>query len=205
MPLPLGVLAALVVCRTLAAPDIFEAVQADDVRLVQAALDKGAELNAATGPGGQTPLMHGALMGSAQVVDFLLQEGADPTIGEKDGYTPMHGAGFQGRADVVRVLVKHGLDANDMHTDGARQVALPCSPLRGRGVCRAGYLPMHRACWGRVARHTETVRAFLEAGVAVDEPSRDGKTCLQVTKNDDTKALLQTWGQKDSLVVLYFT
>ena len=38
--------------------------------------------------------MAASLAGSADAVDFLLRVGADPNIGEKDGYTPPHGAGF---------------------------------------------------------------------------------------------------------------
>ena len=39
------------------------------------------------GPGGQTPLMHAVLSGKIQAVKYLLKQGADVTIGEKDGYT----------------------------------------------------------------------------------------------------------------------
>ncbi len=62
--------------------------------------------------------MHAVLSGRTKAVEFLLKNGADTAIGEKDGYTPMHGAGFQGRADIAKLLIEHGLDPNDRHKDG---------------------------------------------------------------------------------------
>ena len=53
-----------------------------------------------------------------KAVRFLLDAGADTTIGEKDGYTPLHGAGFQGRATIARMLIDHGLDPKEKHSDG---------------------------------------------------------------------------------------
>ena len=62
---------------------------------------------------------------------------------------------------------------------------------------------MHRACWGSSSRHTDTVRAFLEAGVPWDYPSVDtkgkssmksrgasGQTPMEMCRNDATKALV---------------
>ena len=43
---------------------------------------------------------------------------------------------LKGRAEIAKILIAHGLDASDRHNDG--------------------YTPIHRACWGREARHTET-------------------------------------------------
>lgn len=48
--------------------------------------DNGIDINI-RGPGGQTPLMYSVLGGKEKAVKALLEEGADVTIGEKDGYT----------------------------------------------------------------------------------------------------------------------
>merc|ERR1719329_1916143 len=122
--------------------------------------------------------MSATLMGAASAVDVLLRRGANATIGEEDGYTPFHGAGFQGRAEVARVLAKHGLDPLDTHGDG--------------------YIGMHRACWGDEPRHTETVRTFLKMGVDVAHPDKDGRTCLDMTKNVGTKRLVAEWAARES-------
>ena len=49
------------------------------------------------------------------MVKWCLENGADSTIGERDGYTPMHGAGFQGRVEIAEILHKHGVGLRDKH------------------------------------------------------------------------------------------
>jgi ankyrin repeat protein len=75
--------------------------------------------------------MSAVLSGAIDNVDYLLQLGADTTIGEKDGYTPVHGAGFQGRSRIMEKLIAHGLDPNDRHSDGY-------TPLHRAGMCGNG-------------------------------------------------------------------
>ena len=69
--------------------DIFTAISSGNVKKVEKELQSNPnELNK-IGSGGQSPLMNAVLSGKTEVVRFLLQEGADVTIGEQDGYTPM--------------------------------------------------------------------------------------------------------------------
>mmetsp|Transcript_6123 Transcript_6123/g.9240 ORF Transcript_6123/g.9240 Transcript_6123/m.9240 type:complete len:182 (-) Transcript_6123:39-584(-) len=154
--------------------DLLTAISTNKRSSIKAALENidKDEINK-RGAGGQTPLMHAVLSGKTTAVELLLEAGADFTIPEKDGYTPMHGAGFQGRADIAEILIDYGLPVSDMHADG--------------------YTPLHRACWGSEKRHADTVLVFLEAGVDKDEPSRDGKTCSEMTSNKRTKKILQKW------------
>jgi ankyrin repeat protein len=133
-----------------------------DVKKLQEALEDGADINA-IGPGGQTPLMASALGGYADACKFLLEKGADPTIGEKDGYTPLHGAAFQGRAAAAQALLAGSIPVpNTHHPDG--------------------FAPVHRASWGLEPRHTETVKAFLDAGVSPFLQTAKGETLLQVAE-----------------------
>ena len=48
-----------------------------------------------------------------------------------------------------------------------------------------------RACWGHESRHAETVRFMFDMGVPFDLASRDGKTCVQLTKNRETLLAIQ--------------
>ena len=111
--------------------------------------------------------MASVLRGKINIVKYLLEAGADPSIGEASGYTPPHGAGFQGRPDVMSLLIDSGLDVNVYHDDG--------------------FLPIHRACWGAKERHFETFRVLVEHGIDPFVKSKDGKTCLDMTDNEDTK------------------
>merc|ERR1712060_331405 len=109
-------------------------------------------------------------------VEYLLTLNPDTTIGEKDGYTPLHGAGFQGRAEIAKMLLDYGLNPLDSHKDG--------------------FLPIHRACWGKNDRHTDTVQVFLDAGISWNVKSGDGNTCEKMTKNRKTKKLLKSYKKR---------
>ena len=129
------------------ADDIFAAVRRDDAAAIERLYNADKSILDKTGPGGQSPTMHGVLQGKAKAVATLIKLGADLTVPEKDGYTPMHGAGFQGRAKVAKLLAAAGVDVNDVHADG--------------------YAPIHRACWGTQQRHAETVEAMLALGATL--------------------------------------
>ena len=118
--------------------------------------------------------MHAVLTGKVNSVKKLLEENADVTIGEKDGYTPMHGAGYQGRAEIAQLLIDHGVDPSSRHKDG--------------------FTPIHRACWGPEKRHTDTVRVLLRAGVSPFEKTAEGKNPIDlVMRNPATEKLLRAW------------
>jgi ankyrin repeat protein len=149
--------------------------QEDSVDAVKMALAAGADINTVDQGSGQTPIMAATLRGNPAIVEYLLHEKADVTIGERDGYTPAHGAGFQGRAGIMKLLNEHGVDVlGDMHKDG--------------------FYPFHRACWGALERHTETVRYLLDVGVDVNLVGKGGKTCMEMTRNLETKKVLREYG-----------
>ena len=129
---------------------------------------------------GQTPVMMSVLRGRTEMVRLLLAEAAvDVSIGEMQGYTVMHGAGFQGRAEILKLLLEdqRDIDPSEIHQDG--------------------FSPLHRACWGNEARHTDTVKVFLEvAGVPWDLRSEKGTTCYDVTNNPGTRNLIRKWKQQ---------
>jgi ankyrin repeat protein len=150
----------------------------DSVEDVSAALSAGADINIRDARSGQTCLMAATLRGKLNILRHLLSQGADPSIPEKDGYTPPHGAGFQGRADIMKILKEEAnIDViNVEHPDG--------------------FAPIHRACWGPEKRHAETVQYLLEIGEDVNRKGTGDKkmTCLAMTKNADTIAVLTKYG-----------
>jgi len=157
----------------------------NDVNGVQSALDQGANVNVQDPASRQTPLMGAILRGHTPVVKYLLQsrrDMVDVTIPEKDGYTAAHGAAFQGRPDIMHLLIQAGINVkDDFHRDG--------------------YAPLHRACWGNTARHTETLRVLRdEANVDLNMADRkDGATCREMTRNQKTLELLREQNKKDDL------
>jgi ankyrin repeat protein len=55
-----------------------------------------------------TPLYHAVKVGNVDLVDLLLQCGADPALGQKGGWKPIHEACRGGNAEIVRLLMEYG-------------------------------------------------------------------------------------------------
>jgi ankyrin repeat protein len=151
-------------------------------------------LNARDPASGQTCLMASVLRGKVEFVRLLLEHGADPNIPEKDGYTPPHGAAFQGRTEVMKVLLEFGVVPKD-NDDNDDNASLE------KQYHRDGFVPFHRACWGRTERHAELVEYMLESGIVRDAEvrSKDGLTCRDMTRNPATLAILDRTKSKSNV------
>jgi len=154
--------------------DLFAALRKEDVAAASAALAAGANIDAISPKGGQTPLMQSVLHGREEMVRWCLDNGADVTIAERDGYTPMHGAAFQGHAHIADMLLKNGVPLRDLHKDG--------------------FEPAIRTCWGSEPRHLATLHWFLENGVPLDAIY---DTCLEMTTNPNVEAFLRGQRARD--------
>lgn len=76
--------------------------QLDALRLLEA---YGADVNAAETPSGMTPLIHAAAAGRKDIVDFLMANGADPALKDKDGWTAARYAEKRIEVDAMRAIV----------------------------------------------------------------------------------------------------
>jgi ankyrin repeat protein len=174
-----GVLCAsfLVIQEAAAQPiqdQLFGATRNDDPDLIKEVLmELDADINA-IGPGGQTPLLFAILSGRFKSAEYLVQAGADVTATEKDGYNVLHASGFQGRDEILTMLLDH-----------------PTIKSMVMEPHRDGYYPIHRACWGKEERHSNTVRIFVEkGGVDINLKAENGRTCADATKNPGTLELI---------------
>ena len=89
-----------------AAPLHFAASQGN-LELVKALVDQGADVNLQTKTNGGTALSAAADADSKEVIEYLLQHGADKTIKDRSGKTPVTYA----KSDAVRELLT--LDSDD--------------------------------------------------------------------------------------------
>jgi ankyrin repeat protein len=88
------------------------------VRIATLLLNAGACVDHKS-PTGTTALMLAALMGYAEVVEFLLQRDADPNVqnaltdsGCSGGCSALHYAVANGHVEVIERLIHHGADVN---------------------------------------------------------------------------------------------
>ena len=161
--------------------ELFRAIDAGEVEVVQSLVSRDPALAAARDPEGVSALMRAryrfdrglteailaagpsldvheaAAFGDLDRLTALLSGGADANGFSADGFTPLHFAAFFGRPDAVRLLLDRGAEVDP----------------RGRGWMTG--TPLHSAA---SRRHAEIVRLLLEAGADPDAHQSAGWTPL---------------------------
>ncbi|MFB7141447.1 ankyrin repeat domain-containing protein [Gottfriedia sp. NPDC056225] len=82
--------------------------------VVKTLVKNGAEINAISNSKlsfiPKNTALHAAIAGakSKEVIDFLLANGADPNLCDREGHTPLHIAAFEGNTAIAELLLKNG-------------------------------------------------------------------------------------------------
>eukprot|EP00565_Helicotheca_tamesis_P003826 CAMPEP_0185724698 /NCGR_PEP_ID=MMETSP1171-20130828/1106_1 /TAXON_ID=374046 /ORGANISM="Helicotheca tamensis, Strain CCMP826" /LENGTH=241 /DNA_ID=CAMNT_0028392613 /DNA_START=11 /DNA_END=736 /DNA_ORIENTATION=- len=156
---------------------------------VKLALVKGADIDHIDEESGQTPLIAASLQGNEEFVKHLIENGADTSIADPkwEGLDLIHILASEGQKKIIKLLhkMKPHLDLHEYHDDD-------------------GLLPLHRACLGMDKGHADTVKflcqeysgdAHVNSKVKSTKKSvergYDGKTCLELTKNEGTKYYIE--------------
>src|SRR5947208_4949588 len=93
---------------------LMTAARVGELASVKALLSRGASVHSKDDRHGQTALMWAAAEGHAEVVQELINAGADFRIRLTSGFTPLLFAVREGRIGVVRLLLKAGADVNEI-------------------------------------------------------------------------------------------
>jgi ankyrin repeat protein len=130
-------------------------------RALVEATPEPADINARSGPDGETALQIMARYGLHDAVRFLLDLGADPGATDPKGATALQ---YAGDAETVRLLVAAGLDpaARDAH----------------------GNTPLHLASGG------PAVQALIDLGADIEARNDAGRTPLLTHARDEAAALV---------------
>ena len=89
---------------------------ADTVRFL---LEKGSDIDSvAENTSKVRPLHSGVAGGSFDVVEALLEAGAEHDVRQEGGFTPLMGAAVGGSAEMVRALLSAGADPSALTDDG---------------------------------------------------------------------------------------
>ncbi len=84
------------------------AVAKDNLPVAELLLKNGADLNRPTLSG--TPLLFMAI--SPKMAQFLLKQGLEPDVRDRERYTPLMKAAADGEADMLKVFLENGADIN---------------------------------------------------------------------------------------------
>jgi ankyrin repeat protein len=157
--------------------------EADGLTILRLLLERGANPNMQTffrpanvrGPTntrGSTPLIRAANAGDREVVELLLEHGADATVYMADRQTPIH-AVLAGRVaekdavELIRILHEAGTDVN--------VVALVHHMEEVRGGSALHYAVRKR--------YKEVIRLLASYGIDLDLKDQDGLTALDYTQS----------------------
>lgn len=133
------------------------AVETSSPELLQYLIQRGANVDVKN-IHGETPLLKLLRSDrfSAQNVDCLLLNGADPKVADSRGETALHYAVFRGHTEVIDSLIKHGADVN--------------------AQTESGYTPLHNAVF---QKNPKATFLLLRAGADITLVDQNEKTALR--------------------------
>ena len=96
-------------CANNKAGGLRDAVMAGELPAVNKLLDAGVAPNSPRARlADWTPLHYAAQLGHTEIIDALLDHGAEPQPRDKDGQTPLMQTGYWGRAEAKELLLRRG-------------------------------------------------------------------------------------------------
>lgn len=155
IPATLALLASLLGCST---GPLSRAVVRGDAAAVAAQLDKGQDINAKFGAGGQTPLMIAAERRRPEIVKLLLDRGASVNL-RRSGTSALTLASMSGDKETTKLLLAHGAEVE------RRDVLL------ARGPERAEIVALLEAAAAKQTAAESAPAASTPAVSGVDAPS----------------------------------
>ena len=165
-----GILLVLAICIVGAeAAEIHQAAETGNLAEVQKLLAASPELLEAKDETGRTPLLCAARGGQQEIIQFLVDRGADLTARNVRGSNALHLAANAGHAATVEYFLGKGLEINTVNSNG--------------------YSPLILACLGA---HTEVARLLIDKGADLNiTDSRRGGNAFHWACVQGNAALLE--------------
>ena len=161
----------------------------------------GADPNAPK-ENGRVPLHEAAWADNAEVVQILLDHGADCEIREREhGATPVGFANHAGNFDLRDLLLEHSRDPFDLADFGRAsrlEEILASDPALARARGSGGHTPLHAVREGPAC--ARILDLLLARGADIDAPADDGATPLSAALergDEELAALLRGRGARE--------
>ena len=154
--------------------DVFEAAATGRVERLHNLLGADPSLANAYSPDGFTPLGFAVFFSQPEIVNALLEAGADVNLPSRESMkvTPLASAAAAKQTEIARVLLAHGANVN------------------ARGA--SGHIPLHEAS---ANGNVDLVKLLIDSGADVNAKTDDGKTPYDFAveyKRDDVIELLKS-------------
>ncbi len=118
-----GLIFALIYTRRSHRVGFLKALENSDVFHIQKLISKGFDLNAPLANGAR-PIVMAALYEEAEMVELLLENGADGSDG-----LALHSAAMNGNVEIAEILLKHNADINGVDIEHEMRTPLMVSAL----------------------------------------------------------------------------
>ncbi|XP_034715104.1 kinase D-interacting substrate of 220 kDa B isoform X1 [Etheostoma cragini] len=172
---------------SLAIQSLFSYVEEENLAAIKAHLDKFRDVDSRS-DNGQTPLMVAAEQGNLEIVQELIQRGANVNLDDIDCWTALISAAKEGHIEVVRELLEN--KANLEHRDMGGWTALMWAAYKGcTDVVQlllekeanpniTGQYSVYPIIWAAGRGHAEIVHLLLQHGAKVNCSDKYGTTPL---------------------------
>ena len=174
----------------MAADTLLQACKNNQKRSVQVILKRGGmDINERDGEC-YTPLIYACRNNALEIVKMLLDNGADPNVGNQDNLVPLHFSGALGTLPIINLLVKAGADVNCTDKDGNTPLMYMAKNARTAAVLSYIQNPTvdvgiqnsigrTAAIYAIIAKQPQLVKAFLPLmGTDTDDADTEGFTMI---------------------------